>query len=57
MNETNRKNLSKGALDGGMKPEKISFATSRKQQKAVLKKLIMSGDVVLFENDFPDNIR
>ena len=57
MNETNSKNLLKGALDGGLKREKIFFAKSRKEQKQALKELVLNGDNILFENDFPDNIR
>lgn len=57
MNKTNRDALYKGAIEGGMKDEDIIFCNSRQEQTEELKKLINQGDVVLFENDFPDNIR
>ncbi len=57
MNETNKKTLHGGAKAGGMKDEQIFFANTRNQQKEILKTLIHSGDVVLFENDLPDNFR
>ncbi len=53
MNETNREALFSGAADV---PE-IYFAKTRLQQQEILKKIIQKGDVVLFENDFPDNIK
>lgn len=57
MNETNRKSLLLGALDGGMKRENIYFAKSRKEQQEILKNILSKGDSVLFENDFPDNLK
>ena len=57
MNETNRKSLLLGALNGGMKRENIYFAKSRSEQQTILKEIVSSGDSVLFENDFPDNIK
>ena len=53
MNETNKEALSKGAQE----MNEIYFASSRKEQKELLKKILKKGDVVLFENDFPDNIK
>ncbi len=53
MNETNREALLAGASD---LPE-IYFAKTRQEQQQILKKIIKKGDVVLFENDFPDNIK
>ena len=40
-----------------MKKENICFAQNRKEQKEVLKTILQKGDIVLFENDFPDNIK
>lgn len=57
MNETNKKSLSDGAISGGMKAENIFYANTRKEQQQLLKQILQKGDVVLFENDFPDNIR
>lgn len=57
MNEFNKKFLLDGARDGGLEREKIFFAKTRQQQKEILKNILSEGDCVLFENDFPDNIR
>lgn len=57
MNKTNQKALSDGAKQGGMSESQIFFADTRDEQKKLLKKVIKSEDVVLFENDFPDNIK
>ncbi len=54
MNKTNKEALYQGAKDGRAK---IFFADTRQEQLDVLKKVIGQGDVVLFENDFPDNIK
>ena len=40
-----------------MEKEKIFFATTRKEQINLLKNILTQDDVVLFENDFPDNIK
>ncbi len=57
MNETNKKSLLSGARDGGMSENQIYFAKTRKEQQELLKKILCKGDVVLFENDFPDNLK
>lgn len=57
MNQTNKKALRDGAKAGGMDDKQIYFANTRNEQKQLLKNLIQSGDVVLFENDLPDNFR
>ena len=57
MNQTNKNALFEGAQKGGMTKSNIFFADTRQQQKMILKKLLKAGDVVLFENDFPDNIK
>ena len=57
MNETNKEALLRGALSGGMAKERIYFAKTRAEQKILLKNLLEKGDVVLFENDLPDNYR
>lgn len=54
MNKTNKEALFQGAKEG---KAKIFFADTRQEQLDVLKKVIEQGDVVLFENDFPDNIK
>ena len=50
MNKTNKTALSRGAE--GME---MYFASTRDEQKEILKKILGAGDVVLFENDLPDN--
>ncbi len=57
MNQTNKNALFEGAQKGGMTKSNIFFADTRQQQKMILKKMLKAGDVVLFENDFPDNIK
>jgi len=57
MNKSNKLALLAGALSSGMGKDKILFAETRNQQKEILKKIIEKGDVVLFENDLPDNYR
>lgn len=57
MNLTNKKALFDGAISQGMKKENIYFAQNRSEQKQLLKTILKKGDLVLFENDFPDNIK
>lgn len=57
MNRTNKKALLEGAIESGMQQSNIFFASTRTQQKEILKQIISKGDVVLFENDFPDNLK
>ncbi len=44
-----------GLIDGGMKKEDIRFAKNLNRGNEELNKMAKSGDVVLFENDLPDN--
>lgn len=57
MNQTNKEALFEGAQSGGMSKRKIFFADTRQKQKDILNNILKVGDVVLFENDFPDNIK
>ncbi len=57
MNETNKSALSSGAKTAGMTDMQIFYANTRKEQQQILKQILRKGDVVLFENDFPDNLR
>lgn len=57
MNATNKRALFEGAVSQGMKKENICFAHNRAEQKQLLKAILKKGDLVLFENDFPDNIK
>lgn len=54
MNKTNKTALTDGAKNGGAQ---ILYANSRKEQKELLKNILKKGDVVLFENDLPDNFK
>jgi UDP-N-acetylmuramoyl-tripeptide--D-alanyl-D-alanine ligase len=44
-----------GLIDGGMSREDIKFAKSFNKGNAILNEMMQAGDVVLFENDLPDN--
>ena len=45
----------KGLIEGGMSKEKITFAKNLNKGNAILNEMLGEGDVVLFENDLPDN--
>lgn len=47
--------LINGLLEGGMGRENIIFARTLKKGNETLNELMQEGDVVLFENDLPDN--
>lgn len=57
MNKTNASSLTEGLLSRGFSRKRIFYAHSRAEQKEILKKLVKKGDVVLFENDLPDNYK
>ncbi len=44
-----------GLLEGGMSKENIKFAKNLNKGNALLNEIMKEGDVVLFENDLPDN--
>lgn len=44
-----------GLLEGGMKKENVRFASSSNRGNKELNRMLEKGDVVLFENDLPDN--
>ena len=48
-------NLYKLTNDGGMNKENIMFAKSLNKGNALLNGIVKDGDIVLFENDLPDN--
>ena len=52
---TNFEALNDGLIEGGMPHEKILRAGSLKQAVTLLYTITEPGDVVLFENDLPDN--
>ena len=47
--------LIKGLLDGGANREDVIFAKTLNKGNALLNEMLKEGDVVLFENDLPDN--
>jgi len=51
----NAEMLINGLIDGGMARENIKFAKSLNKGNVMLNNLLNEGDVVLFENDLPDN--
>lgn len=51
----NAEMLISGLLDGGMNKENVSFYKTLNKGNAYLNSIIKEGDVVLFENDLPDN--
>ena len=55
VNETNKESLLKGLTDGGMSAENIYTAPTLDHARLKLSEIIKKGDVILFENDLPDN--
>ena len=51
----NAEMLINGLTDGGMNKENIIFAKTLSKGNEILNGLLKEGDVVLFENDLPDN--
>ena len=51
----NAEMLINGLIDGGMDRANIKFAKNLNKGNAVLNELMQEGDIVLFENDLPDN--
>ena len=47
--------LINGLLEGGMDRENIKFAKTLNKGNEILNEIMQEGDVVLFENDLPDN--
>lgn len=56
MNSTNRKALDDGLNISGFGGERY-YALTREEQKEIIKNIVRKGDLVLFENDLPDNYR
>ena len=51
----NAEMLINGLTSGGMDKSRISFAKNLNKGNAILNGMLKEGDVVLFENDLPDN--
>ena len=57
VNATNREAISKGLSEGGMNSEKIYFAENLTEARKHLGSILQAGDVILYENDLPDNFK
>ena len=55
VNKVNQEAIKQGLLQAGFLEENISEAENLKQASTLLPNLTKPGDVVLFENDLPDN--
>ncbi len=55
VNETNRESILDGLKSGGMDPEKIFTAPTLDHAQLKINEIVKKGDIVLFENDLPDN--
>ncbi|MEG1500074.1 MAG: UDP-N-acetylmuramoyl-tripeptide--D-alanyl-D-alanine ligase, partial [Clostridia bacterium] len=55
VNETHKEAISEGLLSEGFGQDKIIFAENLIAAQLQLKTIIKKGDIVLFENDLPDN--
>ncbi len=51
----NAEMIIKGLMEGGMNKENIKFAKNLNKGNEILNEMLEEGDVVLFENDLPDN--
>ena len=57
VNQTNREAIKQGIEKGGMSPDRYFLADSLHQAHAHLATILKAGDVVLYENDLPDNFK
>lgn len=57
VNRTNREAIKQGIDKGGMSPNRYFLADSLNQAHAHLATILKAGDVVLYENDLPDNFK
>lgn len=55
VNQVNKEAIKEGLLDAGFNEEDILQAESLKHAQSLLPSLTKTGDVILFENDLPDN--
>lgn len=53
--EVNKKAIKDGLIDGGLDERFIHEAASLSDAQLILQKICQAGDVILFENDLPDN--
>ena len=57
VNATNREAIKSGIEESGMAAEKYFLADSLNHAHAHLAQILRAGDVVLYENDLPDNFK
>ena len=57
VNATNREAISSGIQEGGMSADKVFLADSLTEARAYMGTILKVGDVVLYENDLPDNFK
>lgn len=55
VNKANKEAITKGLLLGDYKEEDILFAENLEEAKKLLQTFVKPGDVILFQNDLPDN--
>lgn len=55
VNKTNKDSINEGLVSEGFKEENIMFAQTLIEARIMLKERAKKGDIVLFENDLPDN--
>ena len=57
VNATNREAILAGIQEGGMSEERYFLADSLNHAHVHLAQILKAGDVVLYENDLPDNFK
>ncbi len=57
VNATNREAIKEGIKEGGLAEDKYFLADSLSHAHAHLAQILRAGDVVLYENDLPDNFK
>jgi UDP-N-acetylmuramoyl-tripeptide--D-alanyl-D-alanine ligase len=57
VNVTNREAIKSGIEEGGMSADRVYLAADLNDAHAHLATILKVGDVVLYENDLPDNFK
>lgn len=57
VNATNREAIKSGIEEGGMSADSMFLANSLSEARAHLATILKVGDVILYENDLPDNFK
>lgn len=55
VNKVNQEAIREGLIEGGFDEKNIFLSETLKDAQTILQKISSNGDVVLFENDLPDN--